>query len=130
MARVIRMQGYKDWKDGLITTEELLKGNIYREPQHVRDMWLRIIARATGNWKDVPHHPLCCCDKCAPTELDRKMKIEQHKSALEESQNVMADEEMPEIDHPHHELCCCEDCIDELFDKCYDSLAPSDCEPE
>ena len=156
-AQVIRLQGYKDWKDGLITTEEMLKGRVYREPEHLRSMWLRIIARATGNWENVPHHHLCCCDKCAPNEEDRLRKMQMHdeehakKSALDESmtieelleeENVRADEDMPEIDLEQHTfiseelrmshdpLCCCEACIDELFNKDYENLAPSDCEPE
>ena len=83
MALVIRMQGYKDWKDGLITTEELLAGNVYREPAHLRMMWKQIIARARNDWDNVPHHRFCCCDKCAPTEEDRKTKIALHKAELE-----------------------------------------------
>lgn len=126
MARVIRMQGFKDWKDGLITTEELLAGKVFREPQHLRKMWAQIIARATGNWESVPHHHLCVCDKCAPTETDRKMKIAMHKAETEHSMKEFI---------KHDPKCCCDDCIDELFDEAErmmaeDNLAPSDCEPE
>ena len=130
MARVIRMQGYKDWKDGLITTEEMLKGNVFREPQQTREMWLRIIARATGNWEGVPHHDLCCCKTCAPTEDVRRRKVQLHElelSAFVESQNVGLVETMSEVDHDP--LCWCEICIDELFEPIEnENLAPSDCE--
>ena len=134
MARVIRMQGYKDWKDGLITTKEMLKGNVHAEPIKTREMWLRIIARATGNWENVPHHDLCCCKACAPTEEAKRLKIQLHeaeltrKSAFEEAQHVMANETMSEVDHDP--LCCCEMCIDEMFELDPENLAPSDCEPE
>ena len=134
MARVIRMQGYKDWKDGLITTEEMLKGNVFREPQLIREMWLRIIARATGNWENVPHHSLCCCKTCAPTEDAKRLKIQLHEeelaltSAFAESQNVGLVEPMSEVDHDP--MCWCDFCIDELFELDPENLAPSDCEPE
>ena len=133
MARVIRMQAYKDWKDGLITTEEMLAGKVFREPPKIRKTWEGIMARINKDWDKVPHHTYCCCDKCAPTRKDAELKLELHKqelakSAFEESQNVMANEGMPELDHDR--LCCCNTCIDELFEKDYNNLAPSDCEPE
>lgn len=121
MARVIRMQGFKDWKDGLITTKELLAGKVYREAPEVRKMWEQIIARATGNWENVTHHPACCCNECAPTELDKKMKIDMHHSKKE-----------------HDLACCCDECLDDMergmkeMEEMLEAenLAPSDCEPE
>ncbi len=149
MASIIRMQGYKDWKDGLITTEELLGGKVFREPPALRKMWEQIIARARNDWSKVPHHHLCCCAKCAPTEEDRKTKIAMHKA--EQAHDLK--------EFINHDIaCCCEQCLEDMergmFEmedmledmvKCnhkdsfclecvnnkeHENLAPSDCEPE
>lgn len=150
MALVIRMQGFKDWKDGLITTEEMLEGKVFREPPLLRKMWEQIIARARNDWSKIPHHNLCCCDKCAPTEEDRKIRIAQHKAEMANDMKEFI---------AHDIACCCSQCLDamekgmqemgEMFEKhhvpvvsvldcncdgntscelCYSSLAPSDCE--
>ena len=121
MARIIRMQAYKDWKDGLITTEELLKGKVFREPQHLRDMWDKILARATGDWSKVKHHWLCACDKCCPTMDDKYRKL----NMMSEQQKV----------REHQPECCCDDCLNALETEFlmqheFKNLAPSDCEPE
>lgn len=127
MAQIIRMQGYKDWKNGLITTEEMLAGNVYCEPPHLRKTWRQIVARARNDWDNVPHHHLCCCDKCAPTEEDRKMKIAQHKAETShDMQEFMT----------HDMACCCNTCLDDMERGLYEmeemleheNLAPSDCE--
>ena len=150
MARVIRMQGFKDWKDGLITTDEMLAGKVFREAPSVRKMWEGIFARLTGNWEKVPHHHVCCCAKCAPTEEDRKTKIAIHKAERAHDLKEFIN---------HDIACCCEQCledmergmleIEDMFEKhhvpivsvldcdcdgntscelCYSNLAPSDCE--
>jgi len=123
------MQGYKDWKDGLITTDEMLAGKVFREAPSVRKMWEGIFARLTGNWDKVPHHHLCCCDKCAPTEKDRKIKIALHNAEMEQSLEEFID---------HDLACCCDQCLadmekgmqemEEMLEP--ENLAPSDCEPE
>jgi hypothetical protein len=136
------MQGYKDWKDGLLTTEELLEGKVFREPPALRKMWEQIIARARNDWSKVPHHHLCCCSRCAPTEEDRKTKIAMHRA--EQAHDLK--------EFISHDLaCCCDECLSDMergmqeFEElckcdhkegsfCFvcvnENLAPSDCEPE
>jgi len=139
------MQSYKDWKDGLITTEELLEGKVFREPPLLRKMWEQIIARARNDWSKVPHHHLCCCEKCAPTKEDRKVKIAQHNAEMAR--------DIEEFIH-HPIACCCDQCLEDMergmqeleemgecnhkdsfcikcvSNKEHENLAPSDCEPD
>ena len=141
MAHVIRMQSFKDWKDGLITTEELLQHKTYyREPAQVVAMWEKIFAHNSDkyqksgiDWSKVPHHHLCCCDRCAPTKEDVQRKVERHNEELTRSAgNIMADQDMPEIDHS--DMCCCNQCLEDMerglyegMDDTFENLAPSDC---
>jgi hypothetical protein len=129
MAQIIRIQCFKDWKDGLITTEELLEGKVFREPPALRKMWEQIIARARNDWSKVPHHHLCCCARCAPTEEDRKIKIAMHRA--EQAHDLK--------EFISHDLaCCCDECLSDMergmqeFEEMLEAenLTPSDCEPE
>jgi hypothetical protein len=137
MALIIRMQGFKDWKSGLLTTEEMLAGKVYAEPPSVRKMWEQIMARARGDWEKVTHHIHCCCEKCAPTDKERKIKVQLHSLYLES------------LESTHDIACCCNQCLDDMergmqemegmldcncdsnlvsCELCYSNLAPSDCE--
>jgi hypothetical protein len=31
------------------------------------------------DWSKVPHHPQCCCDKCAPTKEEAQRRVEEFK---------------------------------------------------
>ena len=127
MALIIRMQAYKDWKDGLITTEEMRAGKVYAEPPALRKMWEQIIARATGDWEKVTHHIHCCCEKCAPTEEERQRKVNLHSLYLES------------LGQEHDIACCCNRCLDDMERGMHEmeemleheehhNLALSDCE--
>lgn len=59
MGLLIRIQSYKEWKEGFITTEELLAGKTFFQVQKEK-------------WSSKPHSQYCCCDKCAPTPEDRQ----------------------------------------------------------
>ncbi len=124
MALIIRMQAWKDWKNGLITTEEMRAGKVYAEPPALRKMWEQIIARTTGDWEKVIHHIHCCCDKCAPTEEERVKRVQLHSLYLQT------------LETTHDIACCCDKCLDDMERGLYEmeemleheNLAPSDCE--
>jgi hypothetical protein len=121
VVQIIRIQSYKDWKNGLITTEELLEGKAFRESPLLRKMWEQIIARARNDWSKVPHHHLCCCNECAPTEEDRKIKVAMHKAELAHDLKEFIN---------HDLACCCDQCLDDIERGMqeFENLAPSDSE--
>lgn len=124
MGRLIKMQSFKDYKSGHITKEQCKNGEtVMCEHQTVRDVAFEReldekvrdlfdnvhehnvrIAKAK-NWKNMPHHEFCCCDKCAPTREDLYNKVREFnkKTGKPEYFGLRKPEE---------------------------NLAPSDCEPE
>jgi hypothetical protein len=120
--QVIKIQSYKDWKDDLITTQELLEGKTFlaeytsladlefdKELEKSLDELFDEVTQhniRVKDWSKEPHHKHCCCDKCAPTREDLHRKVREfNKEAADkaEKQLWLGDDE---------------------------SLAPSDCEPE
>lgn len=94
MGLCIKIQSYKDYKDGLITKEELLDGCTFlAEHKSIADLEFdRELDRSLDelfnevtehnlrigkmrDWSKAPHHRHCCCDKCAPTREDLHRKV-------------------------------------------------------
>jgi len=136
MGLLIKMQSFKEWKDGLLTTEEMLAGKTYfAECKTQTDMIFdRSMDRMVNNlfdgledvattpkkdWSKEPHHKHCCCDKCAPTEEERDRRAHDF--------------------YKHEDVCLCYDCMNTRMKEEYEknhrpadhepeNLAPSDCE--
>jgi hypothetical protein len=101
MGKVINLQSYKDFISGLITEEQYLKGETYfpkewqeksRQGYSIFDIYqMGERTRPKKDWSKEPHHPVCCCDKCAPTKEIVQEKIELHKKMLGESDLTPSD---------------------------------------
>ena len=38
-----------------------------------------VMVETIKDWSKVPHHPQCCCDKCAPTKEEVQRRVEEFK---------------------------------------------------
>ena len=129
MAQVIKMQAYKDWKSGLITTEELLEGKTYFpenltfgtgellsfDPaiavRRMDNLFSQVFDPSPIDWMNMPHHEHCCCNECAPTKEDRDRIAKDFYKCGDD--------------------CICVECVNRRMHEEYKkhhNLAPSDCE--
>ncbi len=102
MALVIKIQSYLEWKDGLITTEQLLRGETHWTEEYflkmrgmssseeeqlpefksgIADRLFRQLFDPPIDWGKKAHHLHCCCNKCAPTRGDLYKQVRKFNEA-------------------------------------------------
>lgn len=130
MALVIKIQSYLEWKDGLITTEQLLRGETHWTEEHFWKM--RGISRGSEITRD-------------PTDVptSKEEELPEFKSGI--ARRLFKRFFDPPIDwnkKTHHLHCCCDECAptrEDLYEQVRkfneaakreheESLAPSDSE--
>lgn len=120
MGVLIKLQGFKEWKNGLLTTERLLKGETFFPENMTFDYDSTItneiaqdidILSQNIDWSKMSHHEHCCCNDCAPTEEDRDRIAKDFYKCGDD--------------------CICIECVNRRMKEQYHEhhhLAPSDCE--
>ena len=109
MGILIKIQSFKDWKNGHIKKDEVLEGKtLLSEHKSVADLEFdreldksldelfsevsehnTRIAKAR-DWSKEPHHRHCCCNKCAPTREDLHRKVRDfNKEAAEKAEKQL-----------------------------------------
>jgi len=136
---LIKIQSFKDWKNGHIKKSEVIEGKTILSEhktaadvafdkemdQALDELFSDIqthnirIAKTEKDWSKAPHHKHCCCDRCAPTKEDLHRKIEEfNKEAGKNTSRKIVS--VLDCDHKGDTNC----------ELCYENLAPSDCEEE
>jgi len=147
MGILIKIQSFKDWKNGHIKKSEVIEGKtLLAEHTSVADLEFdreldrsldelfdeitqhNIRIAKVRDWSKAPHHEHCCCGKCAPTREDLHRKVREfNKEAKKRAEKELY------LGPPDSKIVSVLDCDhkgDTNCELCYENLAPSDCEPE